>query len=655
MKQVLIANRGEIALRIIKTLNNLGIGTVAIYHNDEKSALHVAEAQTAVNLGRGSIIDTYLNIPKIIQIAKDYNCDGIHPGYGFLSENYLFAEACEEHQIIFIGPSSEVIRSMGLKSEAKSIAQRAGVPVLESVLYEPGFIPEKHNFTFPLMIKAVAGGGGKGLKIAYNAKEFTNLVAKAQRESEQYFDNKQVMIEPYLDNARHIEVQILGDHQRNMIHLFERECSLQRNHQKIIEEAPAESISDNLRFKIHNAALSFARELNYTGAGTVEFLVSGEKFYFLEMNTRIQVEHPVTEMITNIDLVKEQIFIARGEKLSMKQSDVKITGHAIEARICAENPYENFRASAGRISFVRFPDNIRVDTFIHPEAIITPHFDSMLGKMVVSGKNRNQTIENLRHALKSTVIHGVDNNLYYLNQIVTDKKFYDNDISTRFLEENLKQHINDYKKNRSQVPDIIIAIAFVFNNFIKDPNLPENLWQQQYRNTLNRKIKVSVNGRIINVRIDALCNVFLDNRKVNYKVLSDSASILNIMVAQKQFEIIFSENKEKTYDNYEIDGIIYKVSSPLILRMSEEFIRKTQIKSNSMVNQIVSPLFGKIIDINVKEKERVKKGDILLTIESMKTENQIISPAEGIVKSVLVQKGVQVQENNELITLNPVK
>jgi acetyl/propionyl-CoA carboxylase alpha subunit len=653
MKQVLVANRGEIAVRIISTLRKLGIHSVAIYHDDEYNTLHAREADFAVSLGNGTLTDTYLNINRIIHIAKEFNCDGIHPGYGFLSENHLFAKACEEHKIKFIGPDSEVIRLMGLKSEAKKIAQRAGVPVFKSVLYDSGFELSKQNFSFPLIIKAVAGGGGKGMKIVHHKEEFNLLVQKAFRESEQYFGNNQLMIEPYLENARHVEVQVIGDNYGNVIHLFERECSLQRNHQKIIEEAPATSIDNNLRAAIHTAAIRFTKELNYTGVGTVEFLVSGGSFYFLEMNTRIQVEHPVTEMITKIDLVKEQILIARGEKLSGNLYNIQPNGHAIEGRLYAENPYHNFRSSSGNISLVSFPENARVDSFIASGIDITPHFDSMLGKIIVHGKNRGEAIKNFCKALKSTFIHGVETNLYYLYQIARDNHFINNTLSTSYLEEDLDQKIMDYKEQLSYIPKEVVAFGFVYINFIKIPDAPANLWHQQKPVYSLKEIKVIVNENAVDVRLERNNKVLINNTEVKYSVMSASYSVLKILFEGKIYNILYSENQQKPYDNYEIDGIVFKVSSPSVLRMSGSFIRKKQIKSKSTVNQIVSPLFGKIIDINVKEKDKVKKGDVLLTIESMKTENNILSPTEGIINSILVQKGIQVHENKELITLNP--
>jgi acetyl/propionyl-CoA carboxylase alpha subunit len=361
MQRILVANRGEIAVRIIHSIKKMGLETVALFHRNENKALHTRMADMAVSLGGGELPETYLNVSKIISIAKEFNCDAIHPGYGFLSENYQFARACEENGIVFIGPSSEVIRQMGSKSEARIIARKAGVPVLEAVEITKNQIPSTIDLKYPLIIKPALGGGGKGMKMVMSENDLKDAIDIACRESLSYFNNDNLIIEPYIENARHIEVQILGDNFGNIIHLFERECSIQRNHQKIIEEAPAVSISEELRNKLYKAAIKIAREIKYTNAGTVEFLVSGNSFYFLEMNTRIQVEHPVTEAITGIDIVEEQIRIAQNNPLSETLKHLKQNGHAIEARICAESSFENFRPSSGIIDFISFPTGPRVE------------------------------------------------------------------------------------------------------------------------------------------------------------------------------------------------------------------------------------------------------------------------------------------------------
>jgi 3-methylcrotonyl-CoA carboxylase alpha subunit len=654
MKRVLIANRGEIAIRIQKTLKRLGMETVAIYHQDEMPAPHAKYADISINLGSGSLRDTYLNIPKIVLLARDYSCDAVHPGYGFLSENHLFARACEENDIIFIGPSSDVVRLMGLKSEAKRIAEKVGVPVLDSFKFSDGNFGHAVGLTYPLIIKAVAGGGGKGLKICKNPGEFRVLVEKARQEASLYFGNDELIVEPYIEHGRHIEVQLLGDKHGNIVHLFERECTLQRKHQKIIEEAPADSISEKLRSDLHKAAIRFARALGYAGAGTVEFLVSDDRFFFLEMNTRIQVEHPVTEMITQFDLIEEQIKIALGEKLPVDKFPTSPKGYAIEVRVCAENPHEGFRPSTGKINFVKLPADTRVDTFISNGTYVSSHFDSMLGKIVVLAASRKKAIEKLKNAVNETFILGIDTNLAYLKQLLNDENYIKNNISTHYLEDSINQKVKSYIKEAGRINAEPVVLSFLFNNFIKKPEIPENIWQKQGANIHKRNFFIAINGRGHKTKLTSNSTCLIDDRLVNFQILSIQEHITEMVVDGIKKRVVHAENRDKTYDSYEFNSIVFKVSSPQILRMSGEFLQKTRGKNHTLVNQIASPLFGKVIDINVEVKERVKKGDILLTIESMKTENHILSPVEGIVESILVQEGLQVQENINLITLNPV-
>lgn len=654
MKRVLIANRGEIAIRIQKTLKRLGIETVAIYHQDEEPAPHIRYADISISLGSGSLQDTYLNISKIVSLAHNYSCDAVHPGYGFLSENHLFAKACEENGIVFIGPSSDIIRLMGLKSEAKHIAEKAGVPVLESIKFSDGSFGDTNNLTYPLIIKAVAGGGGKGLKICRNPGEFKTLLEKARQEAYQYFGNGELIVEPYIEHGRHIEVQLLGDKHGNIVHLFERECTLQRKHQKIIEEAPADSISEKLRSDLHEAAIRFARELGYTSAGTVEFLVSENRFFFLEMNTRIQVEHPVTEMITEFDLIEEQIKIALGEKIPVNLFPLNPKGYAIEVRVCAENPHEGFRASTGRINFVKLPVDIRVDTFISNGTSISSYFDSMLGKIVVMAASRKKAIEKLKKAVNETFILGIDTNLAYLKQLLNDENYVKNNISTHYIEDSINQKVKSYIKEAGRINIEPVILSFLFHNFMKKPDMPENIWQKQGATVHKRHFFIAVNDRKYQIKLISDNSCLINDRIINFQILSFQEHITELVIDGIKKYVVHTENSDKPYDSYELNSIVFKVSSPQILRMSGEFLQKTKSKNHLMVNQIASPLFGKVIDINVEVKERVKKGDILLTIESMKTENHILSPVEGIVESILVQKGLQVQENINLITLNPV-
>ena len=392
IKKLFIANRGEIAARITRSAKELGITTVITYTANDCNSLHVQLADKAVSLGNKSLSETYLSPEKMVEVAKNEQCDAVHPGYGFLSENDRFAELCQQNGLLFIGPSTQTIRKMGDKKEAKKLAQQCGVPVLENlVLSKESNINGSSIPEFPLLIKAVAGGGGKGMYIVENFKELDFKVEQAKRETINYFGNGQLYIETYIKNARHIEIQLLGDNFGNLIHLFERECSLQRRHQKIIEEAPASSISEGLRNKLIQAALKIGKAVNYSGAGTVEFLVDAdENFYFLEMNTRIQVEHGVTEIVTGIDIVKEQLLIASGKKLSFSQEEIKISGFAIEARVYAENPLNNFIPVSGELVKIKFPETTgsRIDTHLQLPHHLPAEYDALLAKLIGFGESR---------------------------------------------------------------------------------------------------------------------------------------------------------------------------------------------------------------------------------------------------------------------------
>lgn len=656
MKRVLVANRGEIAIRIIKTLKKSGIESVSIYHADEKGKGHMHYADISVCLGSGSLSETYLNIPKLISISKDYNCDAVHPGYGFLSENYNFAYACEANNITFIGPKPSVIQAMSIKSEAKLIAKQANIPVLEGTPVSSVEEAKKQVLDFPILIKAVAGGGGKGLKIVRKPDEFESAFKSAQRESIQYFANGELMLEPYIEGARHIEVQVFGDESGDIVHLHERECSIQRNYQKIIEEAPAFDLSVELRNQLHEAAVRFAKQLNYTNAGTVEFLVDGNTFWFLEMNTRIQVEHPVTEMVTGVDVVEEQIRIAEGKKLSPYLHSIKISGHAIESRIYSEAPFEGFRPSIGKVLYCEFPENVRIDSFISSGTEITPHFDSMLAKVIVHEEDRETAISKLLQALGETVILGVDTNITYLEEILSIREFAENNISTSFLNEYFDTLNNSYHKRKDKLnPEKLIPV-FVYNELLSPKSGKISLWQYIGRDFKNHTLSVYIDEKayeiILTTQSKNSFSYYLDEVEHFVQVLRVELNKLTYTIDGKLVSCAFTSGDVE--DFYFLQGQVFKVSSPSVLRMALNHLNKKNKSKSDSINQVLSPLFGKVINVNVKEADKVKKGQILLTIESMKTENHILSPGEGIVDTINVKNGIQVKENIELLTLLPV-
>lgn len=439
--KVLIANRGEIAVRIIRACREMGIETVAVYSEADREALHTQLADEAVCIGPAPSAKSYLSMEQIISATVTSGADAIHPGFGFLSENSRFAELCEQCHITFIGPGSDIIRKMGNKQEARNTMMDAGVPVVpgstEPLADVKTAAETAEKVGYPVIVKAALGGGGKGMRVAETPEEFETSFITAQKEAQSAFGDGTMYLEHYVRHPRHIEFQILADQYGNIIHLGERDCSVQRNHQKMIEEAPSEALSEELRARMGDAAVRAAKAAGYVNAGTVEFLLeNNQRFYFMEMNTRIQVEHPVTEWVTGIDLVKEQIRIADGRALSYTQQDVKITGHAIECRINAENPSRNFRPSPGTITDMYLPGGkgVRIDSAIYSGYTVPPYYDSMLAKLIVHAKNRKEAIRKMRSALGEVIIEGIDTNVDYQYDILNHPDFVSGEIDIEFIE-----------------------------------------------------------------------------------------------------------------------------------------------------------------------------------------------------------------------------
>jgi acetyl-CoA carboxylase biotin carboxylase subunit len=439
-KKILIANRGEIALRVIYACRELGIKTVAVYSEADENSLHVRFADEDVCIGPPRSADSYLSVPAIISAAEITGADAIHPGYGFLSESAYLAEVCEACHIKFIGPSPNVIRLLGDKARARRAMRKAGVPILPGsdgpVESEEKALKVAKDLGLPVIIKAVAGGGGRGMRVIRDLKELPKALKTAQREAEAAFGVGDVYIEKYVEHPRHIEFQVLGDHHGAVIHLGERECSIQRRHQKLLEEGPSVAVTDKMRRKLGGAVVDAARAVQYTNAGTFEFLLDDKQnFYFLEVNTRVQVEHPVTEYVTGVDIVKEQIRIAAGERLSVKQGDITFTGHAIECRVNAEDP-ETFAPSPGVIHAFSVPGGpgVRVDTFAHSECTVSPYYDSMIAKIIVHGRDRQEAIARMRRTLEMTVIDGIKTSIPLHLKILADKDFVAGRLSTSFMD-----------------------------------------------------------------------------------------------------------------------------------------------------------------------------------------------------------------------------
>ena len=442
--KVLIANRGEIALRILRSCRELGIATVAVYSTVDRNALHVQLADEAVCVGDAPSSKSYLNVPNILAAATSRGVDAIHPGYGFLAENDRFAEICRDHGIVFIGPSPDAIRSMGDKSTAKTTMQKVGVPTVpgsEGLLSSPEEAAELAiGMGYPVMIKATAGGGGRGMRLVNSADQLVNLFKAAQGEAEAAFGNPGLYMEKFIDRPRHVEVQVLADRHGNVVHLGERDCSIQRRHQKLLEESPSPALDPALRVRMGDAAIAAAKSIKYEGAGTVEFLLDREgKFYFMEMNTRIQVEHPVTEMVTGIDLIVEQLRIAGGEKISVSQDQICLQGHAIECRINAEDSTHNFRPAPGRITGWLPPGGpgVRVDSHVYTGYDIPPFYDSLIGKLIVWGRDRNTALKRMERALNECAVTGIPTTIDFHLQLLNRDEFLRGDVHTKFVEQEM--------------------------------------------------------------------------------------------------------------------------------------------------------------------------------------------------------------------------
>ncbi len=437
--KILVANRGEIALRIIRSCKELGIRTVAVHSDVDAEALHVKIADESICIGSASPKESYLNITSLMSAAEVTDADAIHPGYGFLAENAAFREVCDNCGIKFIGPRAENIRLMGNKIRAKEVMMKAGVPVVPGsdgkINDEKEALKVAKEIGFPVIIKASAGGGGKGMKIVHNPTSIGNAFLTTQAEAKAFFGDGEVYIEKYCQKPRHVEIQILADKHGNVIHLGERECSIQRRNQKLMEEAPCPIMTEELRERMTNAAVTAAKAVNYTNVGTVEFLLDGEDFYFMEMNTRVQVEHPITEMITGVDIVKEQILSAAGEKLRFKQEDIVFRGHSIECRINAEHP-ETFLPSPGKITYYHVPGGlgVRVDSAVYDQYIIQPYYDSLIGKVVVHAETRQEAIRRMYRTLDEYIIEGVETTIPFFKKILGNKDFIAGDIDTSFVE-----------------------------------------------------------------------------------------------------------------------------------------------------------------------------------------------------------------------------
>ena len=657
INKVLIANRGEIAVRIIKTLRRLHIASVAVFADNDANALHRRMADEACPLGSGDLKDTYLNVRKIIDAALDAGADAIHPGYGFLSESPELVEACEANNLIFIGPDAQSMRLMGNKIEARKVAIKHGIPVTFGMMgNQDDILLTADTLPYPVLIKAAAGGGGKGMHIVWEKENLKQEMERASREAENYFGDGTVFIEQYIESPRHIEVQVLADHFGNVIHLHERECTIQRRYQKIIEESPSPTLTEEKRQQICETAVKLCKAIGYRNAGTVEFLVDKDlNFYFLEMNTRIQVEHPVTEMRTGIDIVEEQIRIARGKEMGWTQEAIQPQGHAIELRIYAEDPAHDFLPTPGKVTAYHEPQvrGARVDSSIDGNCLISEAYDPMIAKLSCHGKDRQKAIETASRALKEFIIQGLTTNKAYLWEVIKNEDFIDNKIDTSFCTTHQEALIKALEDNRNAQNVNDIVAAFLMYDFCKKQveQHPENVWEEIGYWRYHMQLTVDVEGKKIPVNICAA-----EAGKIKGTIGETPFSVEFIQYEHNQLKIMLNgrtetvycsiNDEQKTIVNFH--GLNFTCFRTDQLNDTMDYACKESVNDKS---RLVSPMPGKVVQINVKEGDKVKEGMIMMVVEAMKMENNIVASGKAKVKRIFVEEGQMVDNKMQLIEL----
>ncbi len=653
-KKILIANRGEIAVRIIKAAHEMGIQTVAVYSQADKEGLHVHYATESRCIGHESLADTYLNVDKIMEAAKATGADAIHPGYGFLAENPNLVAACEANQIAFIGPSTQAIKLMGNKIEARNFVEKLGIPMTKGVTGSPlELIELARQIELPILVKAAAGGGGKGMRIVRNWDELQQTIESTSREALAYFGDAEVYVEKYVENPRHIEIQILGDKHGNIIHLYERECSIQRRYQKIIEESPSPTLTPEIREKMGQAAVDIAKAIGYYSAGTIEFLVDAQlNFYFLEMNTRIQVEHPVTEMVTGVDIVAEQIRAAAGNALSYAQSQIIQKGHAIEARIYAEDPANDFRPAPGHIHYYKSPmgNHIRIDSGIAGATEIKSFFDPMISKLIVWGENRAQATTGIISALEDYVILGIQTNISFMLQLLRQKAFINNEISTKYCDVHAKTIVQESELEKSKIPLEAIAAAHI-SKLLYPFTKSQGVWGEIgfWRMLMEFKLLINDATKVFQVK-DKQTSEFtlLSEGNAHFcQVLDADENYTRLVINEKEFELYSSENSQGSFDFW-VQGHQLTISD-LNHLPTHDFYESSHESAGG--SHIKSPMPGKVIKLLAQKGQTVKKGETLVIVEAMKMENNILAPRDGIIDEIFVKAGDMVDGSKVLLNL----
>jgi 3-methylcrotonyl-CoA carboxylase alpha subunit len=656
-RTLLIANRGEIACRVIRTARAMGLRTVAVYSEADRDAMHVAMADEAVLLGPARARDSYLNIERVIEAARKTGAEAVHPGYGFLSENAEFAQACLDAGLVFVGPTAAMMTAMGSKSGSKFLMEQAGVPLV------PGYHGEAQDeatlanaaekIGFPVLVKASAGGGGRGMRIVRSAAELAAAITSAKREAKAAFGDDRMLIEKFVQNPRHIEVQVIGDSHGNLLSLFERECTLQRRHQKVIEEAPSPTLDATQRETVCAAARKAAAAVAYVGAGTIEFVSDGKDVFFIEMNTRLQVEHPVTELITGIDLVEWQLRVAFGEKLPLKQDELKLNGHAIEARVYAENPHKNFMPSVGRIRTWRMPealDGLRIDAGYREGDAVSPHYDAMLAKVIAWAPTRDAAIERLNRGLEQADVRGIVTNIPFLSALVTHRDVRANAIDTGFIERELA--------NLTPAPaapddlELCAAVAAILGDEARAARPEANSpWRASGWMPVGRRQRLFT---------------FRYAQGTEQQVgLTYGNGPSKLSIGEREFAFTSSPSANGGFD-LTLDGMKSHVVS--VIEGHELYLRTRngrfdlhwvdpfggETEEQVGEDKIVAPLPGTVVALLAEVGATLEKGAPILTLEVMKMEQTLRAPFAGVLKSIKCKVGDIVGEGVELAEVEPV-
>ena len=665
-KKILIANRGEIACRVAATARRMGIQTVAVYSDADAGAKHVQACDEAVHVGASAPKDSYLRWERILQAAQNSGAQAVHPGYGFLSENADFAKACAAAGLVFIGPPASAILAMGLKAESKRLMEKAGVPLVpgyHGADQDPALLQrEADAIGYPVLIKASAGGGGKGMRVVEKSEDFAAALASCQREATNSFGSDAVLIEKYVQRPRHIEIQVFGDTQGQCVYLFERDCSVQRRHQKVLEEAPAPGMTEALRAQMGAAAVAAAKAVNYVGAGTVEFIVEqtaydqpeSMKFFFMEMNTRLQVEHPVTEAITGLDLVEWQLRVASGEPLPLQQSEIRMTGHAIEGRICAENPDNNFLPATGTLQVYRKPQAssfersaVRIDDGVREGDIISPFYDSMVAKLIVHGDTREQALARLDTALAQTQIVGLNTNVQFLRHVVRSESFASAKLDTALIPRESAVLFNQDPVGLQAAAAAVIADALQAEAAAQgaDPFSRRDGWQSH--GITQRCFELAYEGQPVRAELR-----YERAGALSLQVDQAAAALLQF-TAPEHGGLWVQFNGARIHSQVHAQGEVRHVFTPqgaARISLLDPLAHAGEAAPEG--GRLTAPMPGKVVSFAVKVGDAVKAGQALAVMEAMKMEHTIAAPQDGTVAELLYSPGDQVAEGAELLKLH---